>query len=819
MLIGAPLLIVVDRLCRILILFWVFLGTRASFALEIDNFDYASAPAIRDAWRRGGDSPQAGVAQAGAWGSERLGEFRCDFSKAARERCYWDRSISFDLSQLQCFAIRLYCSNPDPISEVTLYFHSQDGWYAQSLDVSQPGWNLLVFQKWEFGTEGDPAGWDRIDAIRFSPWRASRQDTVLYLDRLFAYSPDVCVVRGTKTVDANPGAEIDGYIRPFVEWLTQYGMTVAQITDEDVESGSLTGSRLAILPYNPVMSDAECTRISELVEKGGKLWGFYDLDERITALLGIDVTGWNDTDVCALRVTGKLPGLPRRVNQASWNFMEVKPTSASTRTLAMWETCDGEQLEYPALLNGAHGSYLSHVLLIDDPLAKQQMLLALLVRDVPERARDAAKGALDRAGEVALYRNFDQAYAQIAALGPLGLNPEEVAAALAKARSAWDKAQIAFRAERYPAVLSPAFAARRALIEAYALAQRPLSGEYRALWNHSGTGLWPGDWQRSAAQIKASGFGAVFPNMLWGGLAHYPSALLPRSEEYRLYGDQIAQCVAACKPLGLETHIWKVNWNLSSAPAWFIKQMRDAKRTQVDVDGKDIDWLCPSNPLNRALERDSLMEVVRGYDVNGIHFDYIRYPDETTCYCTGCRRRFEADRGAPVLVWPDDCYDGALRNEYRDWRAQQITQLVREVHDAAKAIKPEIRISAAVFPDYPDCRESIGQDWLAWIQSGLLDFVMPMDYTSDADSFADTVERQIRQVGGRVPVYPGIGASSEPLALDQVIVQILETRRQMTGGFTIFNYDESLKEILPWLAQGTTYAGDDGGSIGARIPR
>lgn len=94
---------------------------------------------------------------------------------------------------------------------------------------------------------------------------------------------------------------------------------------------------------------------------------------------------------------------------------------------------------------------------------------------------------------------------------------------------------------------------------------------------------------------------------------------------------------------------------------------------------------------------------------------------------------------------------------------------------------------------------------------------MPMDYTADDDGFADTVERQMRQVGGRVPVYPGIGASSEPLAVDQVIVQILETRRQMTGGFTIFNYDESLKEILPWLAQGTTYAGD--GSSGAQIPR
>ena len=37
----------------------------------------------------------------------------------------------------------------------------------------------------------------------------------------------------------------------------------------------------------------------------------------------------------------------------------------------------------------------------------------------------------------------------------------------------------------------------------------------------------------------------VLPNMLWGGLAHYPSDVLPRSETFRKHGDQIAQCVAA----------------------------------------------------------------------------------------------------------------------------------------------------------------------------------------------------------------------------------------------------------------------------------
>ena len=42
-----------------------------------------------------------------------------------------------------------------------------------------------------------------------------------------------------------------------------------------------------------------------------------------------------------------------------------------------------------------------------------------------------------------------------------------------------------------------------------------------------------------------------------------------------------------------------------------------------------------------ALERDAMLEVATNYDVDGIHFDYIRYPASDHCYCDGCRTRFE----------------------------------------------------------------------------------------------------------------------------------------------------------------------------------
>jgi len=343
--------------------------------------------------------------------------------------------------------------------------------------------------------------------------------------------------------------------------------------------------------------------------------------------------------------------------------------------------------------------------------------------------------------------------------------------------------------------------------------------ETRAIWDHDGTGVWPGDWGRSAALLAENGFTAVLPNMLSGGMAHYPSNLLPRSDAYDTYGDQIAECLNACAPHGLAVHVWKVNWYLYDAPQGFVSQMRAEGRTQKDVWGRDVDWLCPSNPLNRELERESMLEVVTWYNVAGLHFDYIRYPNDTYCYCDGCRARFEAYRGAPASNWPLDCYSGTLHDEYRDWRALQITQLVQEVHDAAKALKPGILISAAVFPTYPDCREQVGQDWVSWVEHGYLDLVMPMDYTNSPAAFADLVTSQLAYVGGRIPVYPGIGVSSPGLSVDQVIVQVLETRAQATGGFTIFNLNmTAATEILPWLGRGLTDPGATSSVTPAPIP-
>ena len=322
--------------------------------------------------------------------------------------------------------------------------------------------------------------------------------------------------------------------------------------------------------------------------------------------------------------------------------------------------------------------------------------------------------------------------------------------------------------------------------------------EGRAFWNHSGTGAYPGDWERTAKALEAGGFNMILPNQLWAGRADYPSKLLPHSEIFRKYGDQVAQCVAAAHRHALQVHVWKVNFNLGNAPREFVERLRREGRTQVSASGKATNWLCPSHPENFRLEVDTMLEVARMYPVDGLHFDYIRYPDGEHCYCDGCRKRFEADSGKPVSNWPADCYRGPRRNEYRTWRCRQITRVVEAVSREAKRVRPGIKISAAVFGQYPSCRQEVGQDWLAWVKAGYVDFLCPMDYSASDDTLADLVAGQVSLVAGRVPIYAGIGATAvqPPMTAQQVLGQIEKARSLGASGFSIFNLDGKTIETL-----------------------
>jgi len=110
---------------------------------------------------------------------------------------------------------------------------------------------------------------------------------------------------------------------------------------------------------------------------------------------------------------------------------------------------------------------------------------------------------------------------------------------------------------------------RQKVAQAYALMQAPKDGEFRGLWLHYGDGVraLDGDrvkrWKEALPEMRAQGFNAVLPNVLWSGLAFYPSRLVPNHAGVTKEGDYLQEIIDAARPLGMKVHAWKVMWQFA----------------------------------------------------------------------------------------------------------------------------------------------------------------------------------------------------------------------------------------------------------------
>ena len=780
----------------------------------VDDFSY-SQQAARKAWE-----PMAGSAPVSIehLDGRRALKLHCDFSGGRIERASWDRKVKMDLTFCKGVRFLFRCRDTSPIGHFTLYLHSGGGWYRGTFHPpASEKWVPVHIHKSRTGVEGDPGGWGRIDTIRLSAWRGRNVDTDFHIAELglFGSGGKIVVIRGDSAIAQNPNEErsISRYADVMAEFLDLAGLAHAVLSDRDVTPERLKGMKLAILPYNPRMPKEVADALAGFLKSGGKLIACYTLPGELQPLVGIrsgrHVSQEYRGYFASIRASDRpLAGAPKIAMQASWNVHDASAVDGRGRVAAWWHTDKGESTGRAAVVVSDNCAYLTHVLIPDDRPAKQRLLLAMVGQLVEEMWAVAAEGRIARIGRFEPYDGYAAAERGIRGLAADG---EPALAALARGAKLREQALALKAGGKLIEAIAAAEEAHRAVLEAHCLAQKPAPGEHRAIWCHSAFGVAGMTWEQAVKALADSGFTAVLPNMLWGGVAFYESGVLPVAPQVKEQGDQIALCLAACRKHGVECHVWKVNYNMGSrAPKDFAAGMQAAGRTQVTPDGKpNARWLCPSHPANQKLEIDAMVEVARKYDVHGIHFDYIRYPGPQGCFCGGCRERFEKAIGRKVKRWPADVRlsgEADLHARWLDFRREQITAVVAAVAQRARKVRPGVKVSTAVFRNWPADRDSVGQDWKLWCDRGHLDFVCPMDYTAYNAQFRDMVARQVRWAG-KVPCYPGIGLSvwPDPTDVAKLIEQIHITRRAKTGGFTVFNYDPAVqREVLGMLGKGIT---------------
>ena len=198
--------------------------------------------------------------------------------------------------------------------------------------------------------------------------------------------------------------------------------------------------------------------------------------------------------------------------------------------------------------------------------------------------------------------------------------------------------------------------------------------------------------------------------------------------------DPLRFAIEECHKRGMELHAWLVTIPVGKWNGLGCKTLRKRYPSLVKRIGAE-GYMNPENPRTASYLAAMSQEIVRQYDVDGIHLDYIRYPEQW-------RVRGSADRARG-----------------------HITAIVRAIHQAVKSEKPWVKMSCSPIGKFADLSRyksggwnayaRVFQDARAWLKEGLMDELYPMMYFRGDQFYPFAIDWQ-EQSQGRV-VAPGLG--------------------------------------------------------------
>lgn len=245
--------------------------------------------------------------------------------------------------------------------------------------------------------------------------------------------------------------------------------------------------------------------------------------------------------------------------------------------------------------------------------------------------------------------------------------------------------------------------------------------------------------------------------------------------------DPLRFAVAEAHARGLELHAWVNPFRAASNATTPLAASHVAKQHPEWVRryGAQL-WVDPGEPEAREYVLGVVQDLVRRYDIDGLHIDDYFYP-------------YPRPGGAD---FPDESswqrYGAKSGLSHDDWRRENINDFVRSLYQRVKATKPRVRVGISPFgiwrPGVPatieaqlDAYGQLFADSRKWLQEGWCDYMAPQLYWGiepSKQSFPVLLEWWRAQSGG-VPVWPGIATDRIGAARParEIIEQIALTRR------------------------------------------
>lgn len=311
------------------------------------------------------------------------------------------------------------------------------------------------------------------------------------------------------------------------------------------------------------------------------------------------------------------------------------------------------------------------------------------------------------------------------------------------------------------------------LLPLFAVAQHNFSPkyEYRAVWLTTIENLdWPTTlvrtpadtmWQKAELvsildSLQRLNVNTVLLQTRVRGDVIYPSRIEPFAALLTgVHGkdpgyDPLAFAIEECHKRGMQLHAWIVTLPLGKDEYVSKQGSRSVvrKNRALCTHYKGAWYLEPGNPAVAGYITGIVEEIVSNYNVDGIHLDYVRYPDRTNGYPDASLHRRHG-RGMSQAAW----------------RRSNITRIADSVYSCVKALKPWVRVSCAPLGKYDDltrynslgwnAHDAVFQEAQAWMRNGIMDILFPMLYYNGNNFYPFVLDWQENSFGRHV--VPGIG--------------------------------------------------------------
>ena len=271
-------------------------------------------------------------------------------------------------------------------------------------------------------------------------------------------------------------------------------------------------------------------------------------------------------------------------------------------------------------------------------------------------------------------------------------------------------------------------------------------------------------------QVRRRGDEIYFPT--------YPNTE-PRKSGLAADFDALQEIIRQAHTARLEVHAWITTFLIStstlpSSPEHVCKKhpeylMEDNAGNRNIGEGYYLD---PGNPDALAWNGRVVMDIVKNYDIDGLHFDYVRYPQQNSGYNPTAVSRYNKEFGLSGKPAYND-------EKFSQWRRKQITDWLRKMYGDITTAKPWVKVTAATFAGRSDAYSNRFQDWALWMKEGIIDANFPMNYSTSMTTYQSRVDDIMANSYGR-HVYMGIG--SYLITSENSILQLNYARSKNSHG-------------------------------------